>query len=55
MLADLQREFRTWLTTGTDEVAERFGAGATAGLAARAETASVIPAGPATTVDAAGY
>ncbi len=33
MLADLQRDFRAWLTTGTDEVAGRFGDGATAGLA----------------------
>ncbi len=32
MLADLQRDFRAWLTTGTDEVAERFGTGAAAGL-----------------------
>lgn len=32
MLADLQRDFRAWLTTGTDEAAGRFGAGAGAGL-----------------------
>lgn len=33
MLAELQRDFRAWLTTGTDETAARFGAGAKAGLA----------------------
>ncbi len=33
MLADLQRDFRAWLTTGADEAAARFGDGATAGLA----------------------
>ncbi len=32
ILADLQRDFRAWLTTGTDEAAGRFGASASAGL-----------------------
>src|SRR5579859_3382830 len=31
-LADLQQNFRSWLITGTDEVATRFGAGTSAGL-----------------------
>ncbi|HLZ66532.1 MAG TPA: DNA-binding domain-containing protein [Aliidongia sp.] len=33
MLADLQRDFRSWLVSASDDAAMRFGAGARAGLA----------------------